>query len=456
VSDARIFDGRSPLLRGARIALLVFSLAACTGRGEPLRPRGLCVRPGGGDGCFATIAAAVAAAAAGESISVQAGVYQEMVSIRKPVTLVGNDSFSQPSTVDAAGFGHGFLVSGVGAGTVVIRDFEVRDARHEGILVENSSGVVLESNYVHANGKDTGGCPGAWPGAPRRCAAGIHLRAVRQSTVLDNEVSDNPDGLLITDETGESSHNLIAHNTARASRDGCGVLLSSAPACRRGTGGAIECGDSDTDAFGVFANAISANAVEDNHGCGIGIFAQSAGVASANAVTGSIIRENGAAGVALRADSSIRSVANTLISGNIISTNGAEPGVTPLPAGIAISAPRTPVASDRPGAPGANTITIAQNTINDEKADVFVATADGAGVNVFMNDLLGSRGVLGVGNGGAGAINAMGNYWNCATGPGSSAACSSVQGPVLTNPALPNSLPEPIINLTASAFLGAN
>jgi pectin methylesterase-like acyl-CoA thioesterase len=51
----------------------------------------LCVHPNGGFGCKSTISAAVAAAAAGDTIVVAPGTYKEAVVITKPVSLVALD-----------------------------------------------------------------------------------------------------------------------------------------------------------------------------------------------------------------------------------------------------------------------------------------------------------------------------------------------------------------------------
>jgi hypothetical protein len=57
----------------------------------------LCVKPGGGSGCFATITLALAAASAGDTIRVAAGTYVETLLVDKNVTLKGgwNASFTQ-------------------------------------------------------------------------------------------------------------------------------------------------------------------------------------------------------------------------------------------------------------------------------------------------------------------------------------------------------------------------
>lgn len=72
---------------GLGIALaLIMALAAVT---RPVRADTLCVKPGGGDGCVATIGAALALAQENDTIRVAVGIYDENVHISQTVTLQG-------------------------------------------------------------------------------------------------------------------------------------------------------------------------------------------------------------------------------------------------------------------------------------------------------------------------------------------------------------------------------
>jgi hypothetical protein len=61
----------------------------------------LCVNPGGTGGCYATIAAAVAAANPGDTIQVGPGKYFEDVVIGQPLSLIGADRSN--TIIDATG-----------------------------------------------------------------------------------------------------------------------------------------------------------------------------------------------------------------------------------------------------------------------------------------------------------------------------------------------------------------
>ena len=59
-----------------------------------------CVNPGGTGGCFASINAAVAAAASNDTIKVAAGTYHEDVLIPKPLSIVGAGGGTQHCRCD--------------------------------------------------------------------------------------------------------------------------------------------------------------------------------------------------------------------------------------------------------------------------------------------------------------------------------------------------------------------
>src|SRR5579875_1296204 len=154
---------------------LLMLAAVCVSGGAAAQAATLCVSPGGGNGCYAHISDAIAAAAANDTIYVQAGTYAESVTIGKPLTLVGLGA-----TIEAQGLSRGIFVDGIdhpGLAGVHVHGFTVRDANFEGILVANaSSGSVSENTVLNnnrlANGKT---CPGidAWePGEAQDCGEG--------------------------------------------------------------------------------------------------------------------------------------------------------------------------------------------------------------------------------------------------------------------------------------------
>jgi pectin methylesterase-like acyl-CoA thioesterase len=71
----------------------------------------LCVDQNPRSGCYATIGAAVAAAAAGDTIKVAAGRYAEDVHIVQAVSLVG--AGAKWTTIDAKGLANGIFIDGI-------------------------------------------------------------------------------------------------------------------------------------------------------------------------------------------------------------------------------------------------------------------------------------------------------------------------------------------------------
>jgi parallel beta-helix repeat protein len=398
-----------------------------------IRREKFCVKPGGKAGCYATIAAAVAAASPGEEIRVEPGTYKEAVVIGKSLSLIGTNY--RNTIIDATGLGNGVYVDGLdnpGLRDVLVSGFTIENAKYEGVLVTNVSDVTIRDNHVLNN--DTGlniempACPGQPPfetGEDFDCGEGIHLTGVAYSNVAGNIVEGNSGGILLSDETGETHDNLITGNVVRDNPFDCGITLAShAP----GPG-------STAPHLGIVHNLIVANQSLRNGfqvpgaGAGVGIFSDGSGIGK---VTGNIIlnnqlRNNGIPGVAfhshvgpnfgLPADN----LNDNVIIANRISGNGADIGDTPTPGPTGIN-----ISSGFGGTPITGTV-IAGNTIDQEAADVVVGTP--AEVDLHFNNLLGGQ--IGVDNLGPGTVNATRNYWGCFAGPGSN-NCSSVSGPGVT------------------------
>ncbi len=115
---------------------------------------GLCVNPGGTAGCYATIGAAVNAAAAGDTITVASGTYTENVLINKSLTLSGS----------------GAVIDGNGAGVVVV------------ITANN---VTLEGFTIQHSGSDA------------QTHAGVGLLWAQGCTVRNNTIAHNIHGIAL-------------------------------------------------------------------------------------------------------------------------------------------------------------------------------------------------------------------------------------------------------------------
>jgi parallel beta-helix repeat protein len=395
----------------------------------------LCVNPGGTSGCKSTITAAVASAATGDTIQVWKGTYKEQVIITKPVSLVALDPTSKKKpTIDAAGYSNGIFINGMsgapnrGLINVLVAGLAVRNANFEGILIANSSNVTLADNHVFDNNKGLDLEQGTCPGIPvfetkeqADCGEGIHFMSDSHSSAVRNEVDNNSGGILITDETGTSRHNLISRNYVHDNGYACGITMAS-------HGPAVTLLPSATVSFGVSFNTIADNVSANNGlklpgaGAGVGMFAPFPGTTThGNVVINNTLYGNGLPGVTMH--NHVYSpfappvdLDENSIVGNTIYGNAADIGdpATAGTAGINIYS-----------AGPVNGTIISQNKISHEAVDVSFNVLSGQlDVNLNNFETIG----IGVDNLGTGVVNATNNWWLCPGGPGE-VGCNTAVGP---------------------------
>ena len=367
-----------------------------------------CVNPGVST-CMATIGAAIAAASAGDVITVAPGTYKESVKIGVPLTLIGSDATK--TIIDATGLSTGIYVDGIDSqnlANVVISGFTVQNANFEGILVTNASAITVASNIVQGNDKSlifsftNPTCPGqpAFETAEGDdCGEGIHLIGVDHAAISGNTVTNNAGGILLSDETQAVHDNVLSGNTVSNNALDCGITLASHPPFTTSTTAAP---------FGVYRNTMVDNQVTQNglkgFGAGIGLFSPvPGGAVYANVVLDNTATGNGLPGVTIHAHTPGQNFNNNVIIGNQISGNGAdsEDAFTPGPAGINFLSV----------SPVTGTV-ISGNTISQE-TDAVVWHAPGVAL-VNRNTLTGTYGVL---NLGTGTVSADNNWWGCNNNP---------------------------------------
>lgn len=367
----------------------------------------------GATGCYTHIMDAVNAASPGDVINVGPGVYAETVTVGKALSLVGDRS-----VIDAAGLLRGIFADGrdyPGLAAVRISGFTVKNANLEGILVLNATDVTVSNNTVTNNNLalTPTGCPllPVWePGEQQDCGEGIHLQAADHTIVTNNTVAANAGGgILVSDDTGATHHNLLSFNTVIDNAAACGISLAS------------HTPTSPTLATGVYGNTLYANRVLRNGrsgggGAGIGLFAAIGGEATyGNSIVDNLVQENGHPGLSMHGHAPGGNLSDNMLVGNAVVNNGADTNDahTPGPTGINIYAP-----SASPG------IIVSGNMIQGEAFDVGVAMP--GTVQVQFNNLMG----LGVGlqNFGGGSVDATGNFWGCVNGPTLVGSCSTVLG----------------------------
>lgn len=371
-----------------------------------------CVSPGGGS-CYITISAAVAASSSGDVINVGPGLYTENVTVTKPLSLVADRA-----VIDARGLLRGIFIDGYhypGLSAVRISGFTIENASLEGILVLNATDVAVSGNTVSNNNLalTPTGCPllpPYEPGEQQDCGEGIHLQGVDHVIVTNNVVQANAGGgILISDDTGATHHNLVSFNTVTDNAAACGITMASHIPPNATTGN------------GVFQNTVYANRSLRNGrsgagGAGIGIFAGvPGGAAFGNTVVDNLVAENGHPGIALHGHTPGQSLNDNLVLGNTVVNNGADTNDahTPGPTGINIYGV----------SPSAGNI-ISGNMIQGESYDIGVNIPNL--VQVQFNNLLG----LGVGlqNFGVGSVDVTQNFWSCGDGPTQPGSCSAVLG----------------------------
>jgi parallel beta-helix repeat protein len=405
----------------------------------------LCVNTTGSGGCFKTIQGAVNGASANDVIQVAAGTYKEFVAVGKPLSIIGAGSGS--SIIDATGLVHGIFVDGFdhpGLNNVTIAGLTIKNALFEGLLVVSASDVTIRGNQVIDNDTTPGlaftgaetGCPGQ-PGddvyennETGDCGGGIHLIGTIESTVANNLITGNADGILISDETAESRFNLITGNTVKDNPLECGIVLASHAPIHHVT-------PPFARHFGVDNNTVSGNISMDNGvqvgGAGVGFFSDGAGQGrvSGNVAIGNQLVGNGLGGVALHTHVGpafgfpADDMTGNMIIGNFISGNLADQADTATPGRVGINI------NSGDGASPVHGTVISRNVIEDEDVDIAVNTP--AEVDLHLNNLLGGKiGVADVcvfdkAKVCTGNIDATEDYWGCTAGPGGS-GCTTKSG----------------------------
>lgn len=266
----------------SRAAYLVFCAVLTAGSSLVASGANLCVNSAGSNGCYATISSAVAHASAWDVINVWPGTYKEDVVIGKPLSLIGSGAGA--TIIDATGLANGIFVDGfdnANLASVTVAGFTVKNAQWEGVLVVSATDVTIRDNKIIHNDRATAvftGDPTGCSGQPSfeldetgDCGGGLHLIGVWESLVSGNIVTQNDDGILISDESGPSHDILVTRNRVVNNPGECGIVLASHPPV-----GAI-----GSPHYGNYHITVSENDVENNGvqvgGAGVGMFSDGIG-----------------------------------------------------------------------------------------------------------------------------------------------------------------------------------
>ena len=215
--------------------------------GVPCGGAVLCVGP---TGSYATIAAAVAAATTGDTIQVQAGTYNELVTVAaKALTLRGGfapgfatrNPVAYPTVINGQGAGTTVTLNDAGAST--IDGFTITGgkapldiynaARGSGINVVDSGAVTISNNLIEANddGQNFNTCGGG-PGACNTVGGGISVESfvpgssvIITGNIIRNNRAFRGAGISIG-VTALIDGNLVEDNHAGGDRGG-GLYLNA-------------------------------------------------------------------------------------------------------------------------------------------------------------------------------------------------------------------------------------
>lgn len=288
---------------------------------------------------YKTIQSAVKAASSGGRVVVCPGTYHEQVTVTKPLQLKGIKA-----TIDEKGVTPKFKVSPPGVGTLTIfaavvdtsshfgiSGFTVKNALGEGILIAGVHGTISDVSVTHntvVHNDLGGGVPpkskyfecAAEGEVPGDCGEGVHFLSVAHSEVSGNYVADNAGGVLLTDETGPTHHNVVQNNTVTKNAADCGITVPGH------NGKALSsAGKRQPKVAGVYSNLIRGNVVTDNgsKGEGAGVLFAAGGPGSAsynNVVVGNYIAGNGLSGVTMHAHT-VGKGQHIDVSGNVVVGN---------------------------------------------------------------------------------------------------------------------------------------
>jgi len=338
---------------------------------------------------FSRLNPAISTAAAGDTVVVCAGTYTGSASVKVPygkatitvtsgaliekrINLVGETG----AIINASGLINGVTLFGPGAAGTTVNGITSENAIGEGILAAVTGKVTIENSTVMHNDKG-----GKWlectasGNVPGDCGEGIHLLTVTGATVLNNTVEFNSGGILLSDEFGPTSHNMLRGNLVEDNESDCGITVVG-----HNTGG-VKNGVPQPKIAGVYDNLITANMVISNGTTGDGGGVLLAGVASYdNTVTKNEIDGNGLSGVTIHEHSPGLALSGDVIEGNWIGTNNVDGDFgDPLTTGVFIE-------RDSRKFPPIK-VTVTSNTISFDHYGIFDSATPGLTVsgNVFIN-----------------------------------------------------------------------
>jgi hypothetical protein len=315
--------------------------------------------------------------------------------IAKQLALDGTLAVLDAST---SADGYGIEVVGPGGSGSTIDGWTVTNAQFSGILVGSHivdaggnplaggspvSNVTIDHVAVVRNDRGFSGVVGAGVGecfstpfAPGDCGEGIHLVSVTNSVVDHALVADNAGGVLLSDEFGPVTGNVIRHVAALDNTDDCGITIASHTSSQ------------------IYGNVIENDIADGNGVAGQGAGILLGGAAPGTGVHDNVIRNNEASGNGLSGitihDHFPGNFDNNVIENNRLGTNNVDGDfdfLTPDPqtTGILVAS-GWPFPGPPPLPPLTGTV-IRNNTISNDQVGIWTLNAPSTIANNSFHDV---------------------------------------------------------------------
>jgi len=173
----------------------------------------LCVGPTT-EGCFATIAGAVGAASAGDTIYIKAGTYDEDISTNKQLNIIGEVDEAGDPLVEIGGRLNFDLPSAPFAWRIENINFVVGTAFDSILRLRNANGLTIKNSTFDGAGN--------YAATPRK--TGIELRSGTNNVTIENSLFTNG---LFNAISGEVDSLLVKNSTIEDVNNGVVILGSS-------------------------------------------------------------------------------------------------------------------------------------------------------------------------------------------------------------------------------------
>jgi hypothetical protein len=273
------------------------------------------------DAGYTSIQSAVDDAPSGGTVVVcPAKVYRESVTIDEPLTLS-----SSGAVINAAGQSNGYAV-GVAASNVTVEGLHLAGARADSASGGPGDGLAVlptppPPGFASYNAASLTLADDTFVNNEH---AGIDLDGTYDALVVDDRISANGVGVLLSSRTARSEGNVISGNLVVGNRTGAGIELSDI-----------------TDH--VIDNRVTGNVVEGNGYQGHGNQGQGAGILltisgegsgmSGTTIRGNTVTHNSLAGIAVKAGDLAHPPYwhDNVVRGNVIGANDIGPGHHPRP-----------------------------------------------------------------------------------------------------------------------------